>query len=951
MAAFWRATIQRSLAGCLLGSLPLVLLIVGCQDNDQTVESSTDRRATDSRLSSQASTPNALPSSIGQTAIAASQGVDQDSRSPDAFAGLEKAYFSNLEAGNWDAAESVARGMAEQFADRATGHRYLARLLSSQGRRQEASESVRRLLRMGAADAREVLSLIDVSGPFQLVSFDRWLSTADPGLFALGAARQSYIAETDPDAALEYLDGMPSTLQSHPSASALRGRILAETKRDAAYQNWLANVPDGIDAQSDYWAAVGTWQQHHGRSQASLGPLVQAIQIDPTDRKVLRLIATALTDIGQDARAGTIQTALAKLDTVFRKSGVADAADAYEIGTTLESLLRPWEALGWYQVAGQLSDPQNFDPRSLARRAAAVRQWESRSDPQQIRVARTKKLLGFEPTDYPLPQQFPDAGNQAPTLNASLDPPSANQTPLRLRDVASEAGIQTAFVSGYNTETIDFYLHQANGGGLAALDFDRDGSSDVFVVQSGGDPNRPGDSQPNELYRQTSELVFQRVPVAAGVDACDFGQGVCASDLNQDGFVDLIIANIGRNQMLINQGDGTFRDVTSSHFPAITNWTSSVGAGDLDGDGLPDLVEVNYVDDPRVFQQKCQGTVIACVPQSFRAAKDRFLKGTADGRFVVSDTLVQGDVPAGYGFGLVIANFDDRPGNEVFISNDGDLNHFWQTTLDTSAGGGLIEAAGIRGCAIGSSGISEACMGIASADFDHDGRLDLAVSNFHKEPLNLFLQRRPGAFVDDAMRRGVDVPSRSVLGFGLQAADLDNDGWQDLCVLNGHLYDYQHQGIAYRMRPQLFRGSKIGFREQTATDQPPYFNTPRLGRTLAQADFDGDGRVDLLANHLDANVALLKNDTDAGNWIQLELIGTTSDRNAVGAVAEIIVDDETLSAWVTGGDGYMCSNQPVLHIGLGDHDQVDQLIIHWPSGNVQSMRQLPINQRLSLWEP
>lgn len=857
---------------------------------------------------------------------------------------LEKAYFWSLDSGDWASAEQIARLAIERFPEQPKGYRYLARLLSSQGRRQEASQSVHKLLTLGVADPREILSLVDVSGPFQLVSFERWTNQFDKGLFALGQARQKYIGDNDSELALELVQKFRSDRPGDPDVEAFYGRLLAETNRNELLTQWFDSIPDGIEELSEYWLTMGIWLQNNDQDLESIGALTRAIEINPTDRKALRLVVAALTRLGQDKRAAGVQATLSKLDTVFRKAAFADATEAFQIGATLESMMRPWEALGWYTVAIQRGAGGSTERQKLAERAAAIRKWQDQATAKQILQLRTKKLLGFDPADYPLPESLVKiARKRVPVENIE------NKTLLAFRDVAVESGIRTTFISDYNLENREFYLHQANGGGLAFLDYDRDGRADVYVVQSGGDPNRLLDSAPNELYRQTGDVSFSSVERHAGCDGRGFGQGVCAADINQDGFVDLLIANIGRNQMLINQGDGTFRDVSETHFPAVDNWTSSIGVGDLNSDQLPDIVEVNYIDDPQIFAKKCQGRLLACVPQDFRAAADRFLRGVGDGRFVANDSIAGDSVPRNYGFGVVIANFDGQAGNEVFIGNDGDLNHYWRHQ-STTEGAWLIESANISGNAIGAAGVSEACMGIASGDFDHNGRLDLAVTNFYKEPLNLFLQSRSGAFVDDAMRRGLDLPSRSVLGFGCQATDLDNDGWLDLSLLNGHLYDFREDEIPFQMKPQLFRGSKNAFVLQQTNDQAPYFTAGRLGRTLATGDINQDGRMDLLANHLDAPLSLLLNESESGNWLQIELVGRDSERDAVGAIVALHCGDRTFNAWQTGGDGYMCTNESILHFGIGDLQQIDQLTIAWPSGKNETIDHPPINHRILIVE-
>ncbi len=300
------------------------------------------------------------------------------------------------------------------------------------------------------------------------------------------------------------------------------------------------------------------------------------------------------------------------------------------------------------------------------------------------------------------------------------------------------------------------------------------------------------------------------------------------------------------------------------------------------------------------------------------------------------------------GLGLVIANFDRRHGNDFFIANDGDFNHFW-ISGDASDPAiekfELAEAANLFGCSIGRGGNSQACMGVAAGDFNRDGTLDLHVTNFYRESVNLFLQTRSGNFSDEALSYGLVEPSFDVLGFGTQAADFDNDGWLDLAVLNGHVFDARHEGIPFRMRPQLLLGSRQGFTLHDQDIAGDYWKQAHLGRTLAMLDFNSDGRIDLVANHLDAPTALLQNDSAAQNWLQVELIGTNSERDAIGAEVRVEVGEQAWTGWQTGGDGHMCTNEPIIHFGLGSSKAIDRVQIQWPSGQTQVFENVEPNAR------
>ncbi len=781
-----------------------------------------------------------------------------------------------------------------------------------------------------------------MGGPFQLVSFAELIGNTQGTLFDLGKARRQYIAKADVAAALETIEQLATTHKTVPAVEALRGRLLAEGNDDERFRGWLESLPNGIDQHPEYWLALGTWLGRNGRDKEAVHALGEALRLDPTDRRSLRLLAASLSRLGEKEKMLRVQETLAVLDEVFRLAANADAEQSMWIAEQLQSLTRPWESICWYRHAFQLQGTLETRAGELNQRFQQIRQWEQAADTRQIREARVTKMLGFDTREFPAV----DLGQSMDTRAVAAGELSDNR--LRFRDVAETAGLQTSFVSGYPLDSMDFYLYQANGGGLAALDYDLDGRCDVYVVQSGGDPNRKGSSAPNQLFRQLPGGTFADSSDASSTADQGFGQGVCAGDLNQDGFPDLLVANIGTNAIYLNQGDGTFRQRPDAVVDNPPRWTSSIAIGDLDGDQLPDIVEVDYLDDPLIFEQKCEGRSLNCTPQRYRAATDRILRSEGDGTFQVWSGAENMHQLPNYGFGAVIANFDAKNGNDLFISNDGDVNHYWKSV--PSADGvsqryGLAESAGIAGCGIGTSGISQACMGIASGDFDRNGFLDLMITNFHNEPVNLFLQNDSGLFLDEALKYGLVPSSMDVLGFGTQSADFDNDGWLDLAILNGHIYDARYAGIPFRMAPQLMRGGPGGFSLQDPSAAGPYWSRPQLARTMALFDWNRDGRMDILANHLDHPVAVLENESESENWLQIELVGVTSERGAIGARVTVHADDESSTAWQIGGNGYMCTNESVLHFGLGGSTSIDRIEIQWPSGTEQTLASIPPNSR------
>ncbi len=864
---------------------------------------------------------------------------------PDPANELLQAFDWHLRAGKPQASENDLRHALKLAPDDPRVHRTMAQLLNSQGRRFEARPHVITLARLGVVTNRELLSLIDISGPFELASFEGVLPAAavEAGtLFDLGKARHQFIADNDLDAALKTAERLRDHAPDNPAVVAFRGRLITEKGDDESFAQWVKQLPPGSSTHPEYWLAVGQWLDRHDRPREAVRAFGEALRLDPTDRRSLRTMSAVLDRLDEVDKARSARESLVVLDEIFRLAANADPSQAMWIAGELQKLVRPWESLGWYRHALQLQGNEQQRAAELDQRHHQIREWEGNATLDQIRRVRLEKLVGFDIDAFPLPQL------DSVIPMRQLGDGDQQRLAIRFRDIAPAIGLDIPFVSDFPLESDEFYLYQSNGGGLAVLDYDCDGRPDLYVAQSGGDPRAEGTSTPNQLFRHLPDGTVSDVTVLSGTGDRGFGQGVCAGDVNQDGLADLLVANIGRNAVHINQGDGTFVQRNRAIGENAERWTSSLVLGDLDGDQLPDLVEVNYLDDPLIFERKCVGKNLACTPQRFRAATDRILRNHGDGTFKPWPGAERIEELPNYGFGAVIANFDQQHGNDLFVSNDGDVNHFWKSVAvnsDSDHAFVLQESAGITGCNVGPSGIVQACMGIASGDFDRNGLLDMLITNFHNEPLNLFLQNKSGFFVDDARKYGLVEPSLDVLGFGTQAADFDNDGWLDVAVLNGHIYDARYAGIPFRMKAQVFQGRRGGFVPLASDVAGEYWNREQLARTLALLDWNRDGKMDLCSNHLDQPLALLLNDSESENWLQIELVGTASERDGTGSTVTVTVGDETWKGWQIGGDGYMCSNESVIALGIAAAQRIDKLEIEFPSGHKQSWSAVRPNQR------
>ncbi|WP_160311386.1 CRTAC1 family protein [Rhodopirellula islandica] len=570
----------------------------------------------------------------------------------------------------------------------------------------------------------------------------------------------------------------------------------------------------------------------------------------------------------------------------------------------------------------------------------------------------------------------------------------------RLPDLAAEAGLNFRFqprrlsqgqnerdvAADMSTRTESLRMHEALGSGIGVLDYDRDGWPDIVFGQGASEPPELMGDQSDALFRNLAGQFLEQTE-ATGVSNFGYSFGIACGDINQDGFDDLLIATLGTNQLYVNNGDGTFTNHTASlGDQAVENhpgaFTTSVVIADLNGDQLPDLFEANYVEQNDLFVRLPpdeNGRVPQKVPRSLFAEADRIWIQSETQNWQPT-TIDESVARAGTSLGVIVGDFSEEARttksneplsksaptptqNEIFVGNDGRPNHLLRFDASQNR---WQEIANLIGLANTVDGLPSASMGIAADDLDRRGGLDLFITNFSTESVSLYLQNKSGSFSDQCVRQRLDQPTRPMVGFGCKAIDLNRDGWLDVCLVNGHID--RMPGEPYEMPPQCFlsggfsSGQSSDFLANPSTpsgfvsvipDCPTdYWTTPALGRTMAKLDFDRDHRMDLVVNHVDRDVALLHNEcVGEGGWIQLELIGSQSERGATGTQIEVQCNDGVRNGYVVAGDGYMCTDESVVEISLGDAE-IQSLTVHWPSGLTQIIPNPSdcVDQRVTLVE-
>ncbi len=526
----------------------------------------------------------------------------------------------------------------------------------------------------------------------------------------------------------------------------------------------------------------------------------------------------------------------------------------------------------------------------------------------------------------------------------------------QFENVSAKAGLTTKMTSGDPNKP---FIPESMSGGAAFLDFDKDGWIDLYLVDGSSIEAevKGNNTATNQLYRNNRDGTFTDVTAKAGVGDRSWGNGVCIGDVNNDGWDDIFVTNIGPNLLYLNNGDGTFTEKGGDIWATDTSWSSSCGFGDYDKDGDLDLYVSNYVEfnmhNPPVGGPMCvyRGVKVQCGPRGEPSQGDRFYENTGDGTFIEKTREVGVEQPETYyGLGVIWADYDDDGDVDIFVANDSVPNFLFQNNGD----GTFFEMGLLVGVSFNEDGREQAGMGVDFADFDNDGDLDLAVTNFSDDHNTLYMNEGNGHFIDVTYRAGLGDRSWQRLGWGVAFVDLDLDGWKDLVIVNGHVYpevDNYEIGTAFKQPNFVFRNLGNSQFQEVTKLAGSGFSEVRNSRALLTGDVNNDGRVDLLITNLDEEPSLLLNTAKSkNNWLIVKLVGTTSNRNAIGAKVVVEAGDLTQVRVVKGGGGYQSQSDFRLHFGVGRNSVVKKLSIRWPSGTTRVLENVSTGQILTIEE-
>jgi hypothetical protein len=512
---------------------------------------------------------------------------------------------------------------------------------------------------------------------------------------------------------------------------------------------------------------------------------------------------------------------------------------------------------------------------------------------------------------------------------------------FQLVDVTGASGLQFRHNSGAYGGKL---LPETLGSGCAFLDYDADGWPDILLVNGMDWPGHKKQRSTLRLYRNNRNGTFTDVTRAAGLDVEMYGMGVAVGDFNNDGFPDVFITCVGQNRLFRNTGKGTFVDATrASGLDGRTAFSTSAMWVDFDRDGLLDLFVCNYVKwtaEHDVFCSLDGKQKSYCTPEAYRGETCWLFRNRGNGTFedVTATCGIFDSSSKSLGVALLDDDQDGWP--DIFVANDTQPNKLYRNQRN----GRFRDVALQAGVALSDDGKARAGMGVDAADFDNSGRTGLAVTNFDNEMIGLYRPQEKGLFQDIARRAGIGTPSLNRLGFGCVFADLDLDGQLDLVVANGHIDETVRNirgNVGYAQPPLLFLNQgKAAFRE-AAAQAGGGFAQPRVGRGLATGDFDRDGDIDLLMTTNNGPAVLFRNDQKTGNRsIRFRLVGTRSNRDAIGATVRIFHGGVTQSRAVHSGSSYLSQSELPVTFGVGTRDRVERVVITWPSGRTEEFKEV-----------
>ena len=528
---------------------------------------------------------------------------------------------------------------------------------------------------------------------------------------------------------------------------------------------------------------------------------------------------------------------------------------------------------------------------------------------------------------------------------------------VEFADVAAKAGLNFHHVTG--GERSREYILESTGSGVALLDFNKDGLLDIFFVNGTTLEGFPKGQEPtNRLYQNNGDGTFKDVTEKANLVHGGWGQGACVGDYDNDGYDDLFVTYYGQNVLYRNKGDGSFEDVTEKAGLLEKGLRYNTGCSflDYDKDGKLDLFVANYVnfDLARTMpksSEKCiwKGIPVYCGPQGLPGGTNLLYHNNGDGTFTdVSEKSGITKTGVCYGFTSLVCDFDNDSWPDIYVVNDSTANILYHN----EGNGTFTELALLTGTAYNKDGKEQGGMGVAAGDYDGDGFFDMVKTNFDSDTSTLYHNNGDGTFLDMTLPAGLGLYT-SYLGWGTGFVDIDNDGWKDIFMVNGHVYPEveQHKlDRSYRQRRLVYYNMRDGTFRDISRQAGPAISEPRCSHGAAVGDLDNDGSLEIVVNNQNDTPSLLKNYGEKENWILIRTVGTQSNRDGIGARVTLFTGKHRQMDEVRSGGSFISQNDLRLHFGLGEATTVDRIEVSWPSGRKEFFSNLKANQMVVLEE-
>jgi tetratricopeptide (TPR) repeat protein len=819
----------------------------------------------------------------------------------------------------------------------------LGHLLQVQGRTWESAAPFMMQIRRGKCRGDELMGVATTERFFRADDdIDHATSRAKipKAVFTLGNTRrllfENKIAEAE-----ELLKTIVKESPNLGEAQGRLGRIIVDRGLTSEFMEWRAALPEAARMHPEVWFVHGLQARRSGMTEGAVFCFHRALQLSPNHLPANVQIAACLELVGESESAQIFKhrvEILSELETVLNL--LRDSVDQTLIlkaADRMAQLQRFWEATGWLYVSSQLDFPTDPDQP-----AAVVQQWTeaAKCDPQQ-NAGFSQMLAGLELDRF----TEPDWARLSPT-DRPLEDSSRNDQHdlphLLLSDDALPLGVDFQYYEGTRYEDRLQHIFNVVGGGVAAIDFDHDGWTDLHLAQGNDWKNPNQDPTPiDALYRNIRGRKFVELAGVANLLESGFSHGICAEDFDLDGFTDLYVCNLGANRLFRNNGDGSFEDVSATAGVAGDEWSIGSVMTDLSGDGLPDLYVGNYTKLRETAEKICMnadGTQMACTPDVLIAESDRLYLNLGDGSF--RDITKESDIQenSGRALGMIGWDFSGQGRVSLFVANDTSANFYFENTGTDSEGVPHFREEGVlKGLAFDADGNAQASMGVASGDADNDGRIDLFITNFANESNTFYSQGEDGSFYDQTRQRDLRDSGFHMLGFGTQFADLDGDGWDDLFATNGHVDKSILEPEGEKMQPQIFYNLQGGsFVEIPGNSLGEFFQKKYLGRGLATLDWNRDGKSDFAVTHLHSRFSLV---TNHSNWnsspLRIHLISNPG-RTTIGARVRVRIANQDYYRLSIAGDGYMTTNEADLTFAVPPATEIDELEVTWPNGKLQS---------------